>query len=1393
MENKNISGKEVAIIGYWFATNYGGVASYYSLYKTVQELGYKPFFVENPYFKIDKEGEDVFSKNFFRNEGFEISQGYDNDNLYKLNNLSDIFLLGSDQVLTTSSIKAFGKLFLMSFAEDGKKRIAYASSCGGDNLTDNDSVAYAREQLLKFLAVSVREYSAVNLLWDKFGIRTETLIDPIFFTKAEEYIALGEKSGECTENEYFLSYVLDPTEDKRKCIEQITTHLSLAPKIILDGRKYTHNVNFEKINMPQAVLPELDLYQWLYYFSHASYIFTDSFHGAVMALIMNKPCVIYINRGRGYPRFATLSQMFDIGAKLIEKSSDLTPKIIEDMLDFSKINKKISEEVSKGKNWLNNSFKLNNKRSSIDYHLDLKNKCTGCGACYNACPVDAISLKPNNDGFLNPVIDRNKCIDCGLCVKKCVALHPLYTNNPDPECYAVMAEDNVREKSSSGGAFTVFANYILSKNGVICGAVFDSEFNVHHIAVTKTDELDLMRGSKYYQSNVEDIYKQVKQCLDKDKYVLFTGMPCQVAGLYSYLNKKYPKLYTVDILCHGISSRKVFEKYRKDVLGDRKLADLKFKAKKPWGWHAGVNATFSDGSTYSKIIEEDPYYIAYIQGLSKNKPCGTCPFNRLPRQGDMTFGDFWRIQDYKRELNDNKGTSVVLVNNEHGHELYIAASGKFPVNEKVPISYAIAGNGIIKYPYSLNINRDNFFKNLDEVDFVSLINSYRKQKPMDINSIPKNLREYYYIAEIIRQNIGSRKLVLWGENFEFRNFLSKYYAIKADFILTVNYASVNNKTIRYFDEIKDRASEYYVVVMGKPFTLSDYNKFSEYGFSPLKDFIYRMINPIVLENFDLSKGYSDSFGNRIEKSKGVVKRITFRGYNNTILIQSNVWNLKNLCIDLSANSTVTIDENTNFTQPDVLIETRGYDGIAKVKIGKACIFMDALFRLYLHRLESLVLINDHATFGEQISLRANQGKKIIIGKDCMFSSQIELLAGDGHTIMDVKYGKPINLFPEAGHYKNMIVLGEHTWIGYRSFIMAGTNIGDGSIVGAQSVVKGVFPNNCSIAGSPAKIIRTDIAWSRDMVTNDIKRCNGYANFTSKANAPISGQNVLVVGGTRSMGVFLVKRLLELGNNVTIATRGRTPDTFGTSVNRLILDVTNFDSVKKALQGQKFDYVFDNVAYSARNVKNLLSTVICKKYIQLSSTAVYNILKSELKESDFVNVGVDIDETLIVPNQNSQYYGKGERQAEAMALKLKSDSVFVRLPYVVKTDRLKYYVDCIASGVPMKISNIDANMSFVSAADVGEFLPWIAAQQYNGAINFAAAGSVTLKTIIAYIEKKLGKKAIIDNENGKQTPFNNSSFSVDIEKVIKLGFPVKSLNSWFWTVMDEYISNANLNK
>lgn len=1385
--------KKVGIIGYWFATNYGGVSSYFSLYEKVKELGYEPFLVENPYFETDKEGDDVFSRNLFRAENCEIAQGYNNDNLAELNKLADTFLLGSDQVLTTSSIKYFGKLFLMEFAEESKKRIAISSSCGGDNLnSEPELIDFAKRELEKFTAVSVREYSAVDILKDKFNLSSDVIVDPVFFTAAERYRQLGEKAQQRLEEPYVLAYILDPTEDKRKCIQIVSEHMSLPCKIALDGRKFTHEPNLQKMGMPNETLPELDYYQWLNYYCNASYVVTDSFHGAVLALILNKPFVMYANRGRGYPRFVTLAKMFGVESRLINNSNELTIDKVDEKIPFDIINGKVKKEIDNAERWLSFMLRIKGKIKSIDYSLDLVKGCTGCGACSNICPTQAIQMKENKDGFLNPIVNKTSCTNCGLCSKKCIALNPQYTNAENPDCYAVMADNEIREKSSSGGAFTVIADYVLKKHGIVCGAAFDDNFNVQHICVADKNDISKLRGSKYYQSNTGSVFSKIKSYLDKGEYVLFSGMPCQVAGLRAFLGKNYEKLFTIDILCHGISSHKVFEKYWEDILGGKKLIDLQFKSKKPWGWHAGVNAYFEDGTVYSKIIEEDLYYVAYIQGLSKNKPCGTCLFNRLPRQGDLTIGDFWRVQEFDKALNDNKGTSLVLINNKHGECIFNEVSNNFTISKKVPIEYAIAGNGIIKYPYALHVNRDSFFERIWNEPFSKLVNEYRKRdKESFLSSLSKDVQEFYYLSEIVVRNKGKRKVITWGENHTFRAFLSKYYGINVEFVLTTIMQNVNGKNIRYFDEIKGKASEYYIVVLGKHADKADFERFIDFGYSPVKDFIYRMINPIVLENYDLSKPYSDMFGNRIIGGKGIVKSITFRGYNNTISIAPDVWGVKNVIIDVTANTLISIDKHCNFTQPFTKIETKGYDGTAEVKIRTGCIFMDTLFRLFLHRQGTMVLVNEKATFGERMSLRANQGKRIIVGRDCMFSTDVEMWAGDGHTIMDVESGKPLNLYSnDYGNRKNSIVLGDHTWVGFRSFLMAGTNVGNGSVIGAQSVVKGVFPNNCSIAGAPAKLIRKNVAWSRDMVASSLANCGGYSDLTKESNAPISGKKVLVIGGTQFMGIQLVKRLIELGNKVTIANRGKKKDSYGVDVERAILDISQPLTVKRALNGQHFDVIFHNLAYCSNYVKNLLEYVNCDRYVQLSSFEVYRNHHLDIVEKEF-----ECEKYPLIWNEMSAGYIEGKRQAECAIMQFykgKVNPVLIRIPYVTKTERLYFYCDCIVNKIPMNIDDLDRRLTFIKDTEVGAFLPWIAAQDFNGVLNYSAEGSISIKDILNYIEEKTGKKAIIDCVNGKESPFhvfNEKTFSLNLDIVHRLGYKTEPIDSWIWELMDEYIHRA----
>lgn len=352
MESNNK--KKIGVIGYWFATNYGGVASYYSLYCQLKKMGYDPFMIDTPYLATDKEGVDVFSRNFFKRMNVPIFSEYDLNSIDKLNSFADTFILGSDQVLTGFSARAFGKLFLMDFANETKKRIGVSLSCGGDKLELSDALyGFVKKNLDRFTDVSMREYSAVDLIKDKFGMKTDLLIDPIFFTSAEEYANIGRLSGLPEEKTpYVASYILDPNPDKKNAVEKITNTLGMDTKIILDGRKFTHDKNFALMDMPDKTLKELLFTEWLHYMQNASFVFTDSFHGAAMSIILNKPFIMYANYQRGYPRFVTLVKMFDVGGRMITKSDELKDTVIRAEIKYGSINAKMNKMLEYAHKWI---------------------------------------------------------------------------------------------------------------------------------------------------------------------------------------------------------------------------------------------------------------------------------------------------------------------------------------------------------------------------------------------------------------------------------------------------------------------------------------------------------------------------------------------------------------------------------------------------------------------------------------------------------------------------------------------------------------------------------------------------------------------------------------------------------------------------------------------------------------------------------------------------------------------------------------------------------------------------------------------------------------------------------------------------------------------------------
>ena len=339
-------------------------------------------------------------------------------------------------------------------------------------------------------------------------------------------------------------------------------------------------------------------------------------------------------------------------------------------------------------------------------------RCTGCGACYNKCPVNAISMKADTEGFSFPQVDMEKCINCGLCLKSCPVSEPGYENDPKPACYAVMASDEIREKSSSGGVFTLLAEWMLDQGGVVCGAAYTEDcYAAEHIIVTKPEELYKLRGSKYVQSSTGLVYQQVKEYLDKGTPVLFTGTPCQIAAVNSFLGKTYEKLYTLDLVCHGVPSPLVYEKFirEQEEKHGSKAVKVSFRDKTIESWNHCIKIDFKNGNSYQKKKNECSYLKAFLKLLSVRQSCGKCLFAALPRQGDMTIADFWDIHRFNPKYDDRKGTSLILTNNTKGTTMLDVLREKAILCEEAPLEHGIKYNAQIKYSSLLHPRRARFY------------------------------------------------------------------------------------------------------------------------------------------------------------------------------------------------------------------------------------------------------------------------------------------------------------------------------------------------------------------------------------------------------------------------------------------------------------------------------------------------------------------------------------------------------------------------------------------------------------------------------------------------------------------------------------------------------------
>lgn len=694
---------DVGIVNFFNTQNYGACLTAYALQELIRNLGYTCGFVNES--KIRNKYKLSFGTLFTNRYLIKFPRF---NNLKKVGKLANIFISGSDQVLRPQYLKRklAQEMFLLKFVPQIVKKIAFSASFGiseKEFCQSNKTVcSEIKKQLATFDNVSIRELEGVNICKNQLNVYAENVLDPVFLLDKTKF----EKLAKFSDKKFagmLVSYVLDNDN---------STTLEIA--------KLANKLGVELVNL-SLKNKSFQVVDWLKAFIDAKYIITDSYHGVCFALIFNKPFIAKINTKRGISRFTSLKTIFNLEKQFVTEISE--DKVFEEY-DIEFVNNTISQKREFGLNYLKKVLQTKPKTF-------ITKACSGCAACANICPKLAIKMTDDFKGFKHPQVDSKLCVDCGLCKKIC----PLHNsnkiknyNNKKPDCYALMANDDIRlGKSSSGGAFSVLAENIIKSNGYVVGVVLDNNM-AKHIVINSLDEINKLRGSKYVQSDIGACYKEIKALLDNSKLVLFTGTPCQVAGLKAYLQKDYEKLVTVDLVCHGVPSPKVLKKYLRENTNDDKVLDIDFRNKSD-GWSNKLRIFIkTDRGEVIKNAAEDEYMQAFLRNYILRKSCFNCPFQQIPRQGDLTIGDFWRVGKYSSKLDDGKGTSLLLINNKKGKTLFEKVKNDFKVKERVPLKYAIKGNKTLIKPTNRNKFVDRFFLSLEGMSLRECVKKYMGKK-----------------------------------------------------------------------------------------------------------------------------------------------------------------------------------------------------------------------------------------------------------------------------------------------------------------------------------------------------------------------------------------------------------------------------------------------------------------------------------------------------------------------------------------------------------------------------------------------------------------------------------------------------------------------------------------
>ena len=355
-------------------------------------------------------------------------------------------------------------------------------------------------------------------------------------------------------------------------------------------------------------------------------------------------------------------------------------------------------------------------------NLSNKSDCCGCSACYSICPHHAIEFSTDQEGFFYPVFDKNLCVECGLCEKVCPVIH--YKTEPKTGNPIIYSAINTNEKqymqSSSGGIFILLCEYIIAKGGIVCEAIYDNNFMVKHSFAKTLDECINFQSSKYVQSDIRSIYPKIKALLKENIPILFSGTPCQVAGLKLFLRRKYDNLYTIDLICHGVPSPQIFQDYLNFIKGKNQISCINMKSKSNKKGTA-IKIDFTNGKYIRQTLKTDLWNKLYFNHYIIRPSCHDCQFTHYNRAGDITIGDSWGINKYYPNFHPDKMTSLLLINNSKGSFLYGKISERM---DKIKITKEESWQPQLQYPTNKSIERENFWKDYIKYGFYYIAKKY---------------------------------------------------------------------------------------------------------------------------------------------------------------------------------------------------------------------------------------------------------------------------------------------------------------------------------------------------------------------------------------------------------------------------------------------------------------------------------------------------------------------------------------------------------------------------------------------------------------------------------------------------------------------------------------------